>query len=352
MAYKYLTHEIKTRSFSEELRKIYPGSDLKARLVYELSGYSPEISRAAVLRRVNSWLSDEFLPADRESYFQICFALNLNEKSADQLLLMNSENRIHYRNPTELIYAFCLKNHLTYQKSKQLISDVDCMVYKEKYNIDKRDIKTVVVRSDFDRIQNEQDLIAFIRENLDLFGSLHNTAYQKFKKMFGILQHPDENDCFTDKSDPPMSIEDTVKNYLRFKIPDYPGKLNTNTLSKLFKKHWPSPSSIKKICAGTEDVPRKVLLLLYIALDGVYSDDYDELDEDYISARERFDEHYWRINLMLDECGMCLIDPRNPFDWAILFTLKTDDENLMSDRMNYITEIVFGGDKANQKEKL
>lgn len=57
------------------------------------------------------------------------------------------------------------------------------------------------------------------------------------------------------------------------------------------------------------DVNRKTLLLLYLATEGM---DMDVPEESYT------EEHCRRINLMLSQCGMALLDPHNPFDFLIL----------------------------------
>ena len=67
----------------------------------------------------------------------------------------------------------------------------------------------------------------------------------------------------------------------------------------MIKQGWPNATKLKNICARREDVPRKLLLLLYLITENVVDDAYDEMDESYLSPEELFEEHWWRVNLML-----------------------------------------------------
>lgn len=75
---------------------------------------------------------------------------------------------------------------------------------------------------------------------------------------------------------------------------------------------------------------------------GITVEDSDAyiLDED-LTDEERFEEHYWRLNSMLNDCGMSKIDPRNVFDWLILYCLKSSEDEAMSDRMQAVLNVIF-----------
>jgi len=44
---------------------------------------------------------------------------------------------------------------------------------------------------------------------------------------------------------------------------------------------------------------------------------------------------------MLMECGMRRIDPRNVFDYLVLYCLRPEDEMFMSDRMAQLAAELF-----------
>ena len=66
-----------------------------------------------------------------------------------------------------------------------------------------------------------------------------------------------------------------------------------------------------------------------------------EVDEDYVSAEEFLEIHCKRMNKMLRDCGMSRIDPRNVFDYLILYCLRPEDEIFMSDRMAVLMMEIF-----------
>ena len=71
---------------------------------------------------------------------------------------------------------------------------------------------------------------------------------------------------------------------------------------------------------------RKVLILLFLATDGFGSDfTLDEDDEEPFTQEEQFLDLYTRMNLMLTSCSFQKLDPRNPFDWMILYCISTGD---------------------------
>ena len=114
----FLDHGAIYRTFSDVLTKVYPGNDLQKVLVGQLEEITGK-KRDSVTRNVKNWIKGCNEPS-RESLFQICFALRLDEQQAYRLLASSSDTGIHYRNPVELIYAFCLKTGRTYKEAQRL----------------------------------------------------------------------------------------------------------------------------------------------------------------------------------------------------------------------------------------
>lgn len=91
----------------------------------------------------------------------------------------------------------------------------------------------------------------------------------------------------------------------------------------------------------SEDIGRKTLLLLYLVTGGVWEQEYDELDETYIQPKEFLETHCHRMNKMLAECGMRRMDPRNVFDYLVLYCLRPEEEMFMSERMSALAAELF-----------
>ena len=120
------------------------------------------------------------------------------------------------------------------------------------------------------------------------------------------------------------SVETVVEEYLRMNIP-YGRKLGRySRLQKEIKKHWPTPRTINEMKNRKLDVDRKTLLLLYIATEGMVLERGDSRWEDNVK------EHYRRINLMLTECGMSLLNLHSPFDYMVIQSIRAagEEENM------------------------
>ena len=102
-------------------------------------------------------------------------------------------------------------------------------------------------------------------------------------------------------------------------------------------------TALKNIRNHQEDVPRKLLMLLYVVTENSLNgnDAYRELDESYITQEERVEDHWWTLNAMLADCGMAQLDTRNPFDWLILYAISAEEDEFMSDRMEQVIASLF-----------
>ena len=114
-------------------------------------------------------------------------------------------------------------------------------------------------------------------------------------------------------------------------------------IQKLIKQNWPNATALKNIRNHQEDVPRKLLLLLYVVTENSLgpADAYRELDESYITLEERVEDHWWTLNAMLADCGMAPMDTRDPFDWLILYAISAPEDEFMSDRMEQVIASLF-----------
>lgn len=144
------------------------------------------------------------------------------------------------------------------------------------------------------------------------------------------------------KNELDYSIETVMDTYLTLKMPAGKKRTSYSLVQKLIKRNWPNTTFIRKILSHKEDVPRKLLLLLYVVTENSgFMDDYSEFDEDYISLEERVEDHWWTLNAMLTDCGMAPMDLRNAFDWLILYSVSTNGEESMSVRLEGVIDELF-----------
>ena len=196
---------------------------------------------------------------------------------------------------------------------------------------------TSYIRSRFEHIQSEEALWEFLEMHQNKFGQQNRTAYRKFRKMLNYLLHPSsEEDLLPDEQE--YSIRKVVDQYLRMGVP-YEKKSGRYTpLQREIKQHWPSAKTIYEMCSGKLDVDRKTLLLLYLATEG-------EGDSDGADMRS-LSEHRRRMDLMMAECGMPVLNVHCPFDYLILLAVNCrGEDDFIGYRMEKIIRKIFDSDK-------
>lgn len=331
-AVAFLRSGMQLRTFRDILKQVCGNDSLENPLVWGLCNLEPKANPDSVRRKVRNWMNGKSIPSDREDVFKICFALNLDLERSSRMLTMLTEQGIHYRNIREMTYAYCLNHRLGYAYACHLASQFS---REHGGQGSRQDPVTHQIRMEFQNIHAEEDLLSFIMRNRDNLGTHHNTAYAYFCKMLALLTGEDMD------GEEQYSMEYVADTYLRLNVPEDKKTSRYTDIQKMVKKYWPGSRSIKAMKSRGEDVSRKALLLMYLVTGGVWEQDYDELDESYISPREFMETHVRRMNKMLKECGMCRIDPRNVFDYLVLYCLRPEDELFMSDRMALLAGEIF-----------
>jgi len=101
------------------------------------------------------------------------------------------------------------------------------------------------------------------------------------------------------------------------------------TLQRTIRQNWPDGASLSRMRKRQIDIPRKALILLFLATDGNDSEfenlEYEDFEEADYAAEDAFLDIYTRLNLMLTSCGFLKLDPRSAFDWMVLFCISTGD---------------------------
>ena len=387
-----------TQFYIEYENKKQEKGEVKRFLSARLSDMT-KISYDNMSRNVRNWMNGINIP-QREQLFQMCFALELDESRASQLLASISDTGIHYRNPEELVYAFGLRQKMSYGETVQLKNEI-----MEKYYQNKKDalsseknreakIYTRQIQRKFlDEVHTVEDLKQFFEENSGVFGKIHEAAYDEFMRMLKLLQNPEtdfeaywmqylkENTGYSEeerqkeveriKQDlKKKSVEEIIEEYLRMYVPKNTsrkktgeGKRNYTYLQRVIKKNWPSESIISKMKTKEMDVSRKVLLLLFLLTeefevsdlinreqeDDIFSD-LDEGDE-YLSdlgemedANDRMERRIVQLNLFLEAYGMNQLDPGSAFDCFVLYALKASydgDEDNMGELFKSVLKLLF-----------
>ena len=332
--------------FSDLLRKVYRGAQpLASRLTERLTEYDDCEDRERTARKVRNWMHDRNLPKSREELFKICFALDLDEERTEQVLGITSESGIHYRNPRELIYAFCLRKGIDYSQAVIMVENLweNTLSKKQADNQSSESSPshanlTGSVRQRFHMVTTEDELREFLKSSAHKFGRYHNTAYRKFRKMLDCLVQPESVDGVLPE-DQNYSIRKAVDQYLRMGIPYERKSAHYSEIQREIKHHWPSAKSIYEMCSQKIDIDRKTLLLLYIATEGE-----SELSPD---DQRNTEEHQRRMDLMLAECGMPVLNILCPFDYLVIRAVSGENEDdFIGSRMERMVRKIFSRDKT------
>ena len=330
-AVAFLRMGMQLRTFRDILRQVCGTVDVEKQLVQGLIQQDLTQQQDSVRRKVRNWMNGKSLPTEREDVFRICFALKLDMQQSEKMLTLLTEQGIHFRNIREMIYAYCLRYGLSYQYACNLV----LQMASNRENGKNQQPVTQVIRHEFQNIRAEEDLLSFILRHRDNLGTTHNTAYSYFCKMLDLLTGESM------EGEEKYAMEYVADHYLRLNVPQEKSTARYNDIQKMVKKYWPGKRSIKAMKSRGEDVTRKTLLLMYLVTGGVWDGEYDELDESYIQPKEFMEGHCRRMNQMLIQCGMGVIDPRNVFDYLVLFCLRPEDQQFMSDRMAELAAEIF-----------
>lgn len=373
----FLEHGAIYRSFPYLISELYEGGDAEKRLrqgLGEITGGSDE----KVRKNVQNWMKGRGLPQKRETLFQICFILGLDEEKSNRLLGAFSENRIHYRNPSELAYAFALRTGKTYQEAVRLKEETR-RIYEEEKAFHAREIREIETirlenavqkeekpgteeekrrrrekrereellytgrnRELFHKINSEEDYFAFIRQNSIYFGMLHETAYAKFMELLSLLQNPEDGK---------YSMKQVADHYFRMNVPQTTQVGGMTALQKLVKKCWPSETTLDRMKNRDIDVNRKTMILLclltgYFDVEVVDDVEYFFCDEEY-TADELYLIRCEQMNLFLKKYGMNPLDYGNPFDLIVLYAMHPsfsgEEEDFAAERIDQVLEVLYEG---------
>lgn len=340
-AAEYLYAEnISARSFSETLSSMYIGDNVLDMLVNFYLIIEPGVNLQSLKKRLRNWLSDKNQPNDREDIFRIAYALRLGIENLNYLLGLCTDYGIQYRDGRELVLSWFLNKGYGYKEACEFYETLEPV--KEMNTLEPGVTARITheIRNEFGAVQSVNDLRKLYSAYGGKLGTLHIRSYFYFDKFFSQLVSPTQ---YAGESEQSYSIDDVMNCYLSMNIPSGRDRSGYSLVQKLIKHNWPNTTSLKNIRSHTEDVPRKLLLLLYVATENSLDNDpYREADEEYITVEERVEDHWWTINAMLGDCGMAPLDTRNAFDWLILYSIAAEPDEAMSERMENVISELYG----------
>lgn len=361
-AVRFLEKELRMRSLRSKIDKFAKGRDektLKKQLTDGLLIDHPGLSRDSAKRRVRGWMDPNSKSTLRKKdAIEAAFLLGLNLQEADDFIAMVSEERLHWRSVFEIVYIYALNNGLTWKEASAMTLEMQDLLSGPS---DPETVSTTVftssIRPRIEALHTKDALEAFLMEEAPRLGQYHNQAYRFFTDMMNILQTPvskEEAEDLWDGKQEKLHVSQVVREYLyessvlkardravKTKKLFNEGKLSGDKLyvltriQKNIADAWPEETLLSKMKHRQKDVNRKVLILLQLASseDNMWDDEPEETDF--------FREQKEKINFMLALCGYSPLDPRNPFDWIIIYCITADDLLDMDAKMITIFKKMF-----------
>ena len=353
----FYSEQMKIRIFPDVLRKFAPEKDdkeIKELLRKKLCEFDSALKSDSIRKNIGNWFSGKE-PDNKKTLIKICFALGLNEEEAQLFMKFTQESGFHLRDPEDAAFLYCLRDGKNYQDAEEFVRKFPMppkpdRILEENSNI----VYTKIVADAFSDVYSDGEFEQFYKENVEYFDELRNTAHRHFTEYLDLLinapvpEGPDEEASLS------YSIEKVVEKYLRMRLPSERETSKYDEIQKFIRKNWPNETEVKEMRNRVKGVTRKALLLSYIATESVksysYCEDDDEenlYDDDETSTPlNLLEKHRISIDIMLDECGFARLDPRNPFDWLIMYCLKTDEaeKDGIAGKLQEVVSILFQDD--------
>ena len=377
------------RTMDDILAEFANTANVKKQLVDGLCQWFPESSREALDRKVRNWLNGKNQSIAKEDAFAVSRIFSLSLERANEFLKMAAGEGIHWRNPEDLVWAYSIVQNLGTEQTRLLLDQAaelcqqpaECVPIANAYTADVFEkLQPVLYLS-------QEELLSFLQTQKDSLGALHNTAYQLFCQFMDILSkgyadgdvaalfqemtakekkrketekadreatarmEPEgwksaqplnrtsekekrlqETDGDTELYRPEaMSTSEILETYLyRSLVPvkergKGSAEASFSAIQRSIRQNWPDEATLSKMRSRKKDVSRKALILLFLATDGSGSEFTLDEEEEPFTQEEQFLDLYTRMNLLLTSCGFQKLDPRNPFDWMILYCISTGD---------------------------
>lgn len=348
-----LLHYAHFRTLGDTLRKFAPGPDLKGQLAAGFREWFPNDKPDSIDRKIRNWLNGKTQSISKQDAYIISRILRLSLEQTNEFLQHSTGESIHWRNPEDIVWCHSIIHSMDPAQTTHLLERAlavtEADAAKEpanSYTADVYDELLPVLYLD------EDALLTFLSSQRSRLGILHNTAYLLFTQYMDLLkrgysecgiealfedmtkeekkkaQRLADGDIGPHKAEP-ITVRDILETYMYRKLIPVQarGKAKSteafSAIQRSIRQNWPDESSLSKMESRKLDISRKVLILLFLATDGTDSD-YDEYEEPD-SPDDTFRSLYTRMDTMLNACGFPQLDPRNPFDWIIIFCISSGD---------------------------
>lgn len=377
------------RTVGDILMEFSNTADVKKQLVDGLCQWFPENNREALDRKVRNWLNGKTQCLAKEDAFAVSRILSLSLERANEFLKMAAAEGIHWRDPEDIVWAYSIVQNLGPEQTRPLLEKAEEIAGQLVQSAPAANVYTADVFKKLQPVlyRSQEELLSFLEQQKGVLGTFHNTAYQLFCRFMELLSRgyadgdvaslfqemtaKEKRQRAQEKADreatarreqeslncgpsqgsvsdkkkrlqdmngdtelfrpEAMDTSEILETYLyRNLVPvQERGKGSAeatfSAIQRSIRQNWPDEATLSKMKNRKKDVTRKVLILLFLATDGSGSDFTPDDKKEPLTQEEQFQDLYTRMNLMLTSCSFQKLDPRNPFDWMILYCISTGD---------------------------
>lgn len=312
-----------------------------------------------VPRNIKKWYT-EHKKIERKTAFQLCFAFGLQVDEVNDFLRRICLTRgFDCHDVEEVVYFFALKNGLSYEDTKEVISKVT--IVKPDRVVKDDIVYTEFIAEEIDDIETAEELILYLNENTDKFGYNNVTAYEIIRSIWNDISQ--ENGialrekkllyvAFDKDTNDEQLEEDTDKRRKERKRMDdsiweiylqilglsgnYTDKIYKNRsiksilkdnelLHPLAEDSFPDRGGLNKILNGRHASYESVRKLLILLVFYKFWANKSLCSNHYAAGYGDADRCISTINDNLVDAGYPILYPGNPYDFIIFFSVNADN---------------------------
>lgn len=287
-------------------------------------------------------------PREEPKYTDIIFEEVLELSSEEQLeeyLRENQQELGNYHNRAYVMFRSMIKD-LCKNHAKE--EDEQTVLKNDLQDIAHEQVMELLDEKKLPADRWKKEATKRVMKLLDRIDELREFFYEDGKKQTDALKTKVKKDLETDPYSSTYDIEtryltlcaEWIMNfYLHSISKSSKDQAGSHALTQMVNALWPTRKELREIIRRKQDVPRAVLVLMFLASCYVV----EELDEfnyftQAISVPEEaipypqgsaknhvYRSMYAKLHKLLKSSGFAPMDPQHPFDWLILYCLAADD---------------------------
>lgn len=309
----------------------------------------------------------------RQTAFQICFALGLDaDETKDFFRRVQFERGFDCHTINEAVYYFCMRKGLSYDEAQEIISSIPIPEKMKKLPDDVLYTGTII--ENLNKIDDQEELIQYIKENIDEFRYNNVTALKYIKDLWYDISKEEglavQEGIVIDshnRSDNKQEQEDDyviakphastwtifsqimgLRNYQESELGGIKydrslfSVLSDNRLMPLKAEYcFPNRQNIDKLLreelVGEDEIIRKMLIFLVFYTYWAKRIIRKKRDSNIVEDND-FERCLDMINARLLGAGYPELYIGNPYDWLFMWALKDYDNPLFAFRY-YMGEV-------------